>query len=290
MKGIPRSFAIIGFSLIATLGLTACQQGQDAASSAPAGQVAAGFAKMAPAPQRMMLAQEAAQDAAPGEQQQFIEEHRYLRFQLPEADLQSTWQKHADLCQKFDCEVINANIQTTQQYQQARATLSVRVARPQMADFLKALGDAGLVESSIDRQDRTDEVIDVEARLKNLEEVRDRLRGLLNTQSASLGDVVQLERELGRVQGDLDAAKGKRAYLSNLTEKVRIDLNYEVQPTFSDSSIIQPLIDALYNSGAVFFRSVAEVLTFAVALLPWLILLIPTAWILVALVRRKQRK
>ena len=101
---------------------------------------------------------------------------------------------------------------------------------------------------------------------------------------------MQLERELGRVQGDLDATKGKRAYLSNLTEKVRIDLNYEVQPTFSDSSIIQPLIDALYNSGAVFFRSVAEVLTFAVALLPWLILLIPTAWILVALVRRKQRK
>ncbi|MFB9885467.1 DUF4349 domain-containing protein [Balneatrix alpica] len=275
----PRLLSTLLLSL-ASLVLSGCQEtdpnaqyhlSEPQAMMEASPQMSGGAAlKMAVAPASMEAA-----DQAAGNTVQFIEESRYLRFQLASSQLESRWQADANRCQPPSCDVLQASFNNSPDGGYQSAYLSVRVARSELDAFVTALGSQGLLESRIDRNDRSAEVIDADARLTNLEEVRNRLRALLNSTDAKLGEVIQLERELGRVQSELDAAKGRRAYLANLTEKVRLDISYEPQPQVANASILKPLWDALYNAGAVFFRSLAQLLTLVISALPWLLLAVP---------------
>ena len=93
------------------------------------------------------------------------------------------------------------------------ATLMLRIpdARLEAAfDSLARVGD--LTRRSIAAQDVTTAVIDLDARIASLVAARDRLRAL-HARAATVSEVLEVEKELARMQGELDSLEGRRAYL-----------------------------------------------------------------------------
>ena len=126
---------------------------------------------------------------------------------------------------------------------------------------------------SVNAQDVTAEWVDVEARLANHRRSEARLQALLAENTATLADVLQVERELARVRGEIESYEGRMRVLSDqvglatLHLDVRVLAPYEpyVAPTFGEEASrtftrsLMLLGDAL-RGGALL----------AVALVPWL--------------------
>ena len=91
-------------------------------------------------------------------------------------------------------------------------------------DRLSALGRA--THRTVRREDVTEQVVDVEARLGTLRAVRERLREYLQRADA-MADLVQVERELARVQGEIDLLEARQRALSSRVELAEIALEAE---------------------------------------------------------------
>lgn len=107
------------------------------------------------------------------------------------------------------------------------ARLELRVPSAMLDAFMDSAAAMGKVrDRSVSAQDVTDQLIDLDARRATLVATRDRLRELLK-RADLVRDVVEVERELTRVQGQLDSmdrqleAMRTRVALSPLT--VRLD-------------------------------------------------------------------
>ena len=63
-------------------------------------------------------------------------------------------------------------------------------------------------------EDKTDAVIDADVHIKNLTELRDKLRIILIDKSAEFKDVIGVKRELAYKQSQLDSMNGERKALA----------------------------------------------------------------------------
>ncbi len=277
---------LTGFALLLAL-LAGCGHKEEAAMPAAAPAEAMDAAARAVGPEG---AQEDAMAAAPEATAKYLAERQYWDYELPEADIEGRWQAHMKLC-RVDCEVLEASLSKSA-HAPVRAHLLLRIGRPNAAKLMTAMGDAGVSERRVEREDKTMQVIDAEARLKNLAELRDRLRGLLATRTGALKDVLETERELARVQGDLDAMTAQRRVLANETEKILLEANYRATPSLGETGAMQPLVEAWGEAGNAFARSLAASLMFIVQALPWLVIVLPAGWGAWRLLRRlfKQRQ
>jgi len=102
--------------------------------------------------------------------------------------------------------------------------MSLRVPSTTLEPTLAALSALGEVKRrEISALDVTEQLYDLEARLQNLRAVRDRLRQYLQRANA-IGDVIEVERELTRVQGDIEVLEGRLKRLREDTALSQITL------------------------------------------------------------------
>lgn len=239
----------------------------------------------APAATRMEAGAPMADQAAPAEAApKYLAERQYWVYELPETAIEARWQAHMDLC-RADCEVLNAALGKSA-HSPVNAHLEIRIGRPGAGKLLAALSGPEVVERRVEREDKTLQVIDAEARLDNLAGLRDRLRTLLATRGGALKDVLETERELARVQAELDAATAQRRLLANETEKIMLYLDYRPQPSIAETGALQPLAEAWHNAGRAFAESLSSALLFIVQVLPWLVIVAPAIWGIWRLLRR----
>jgi hypothetical protein len=106
-----------------------------------------------------------------------------------------------------------------------RCSVTVRVPA---GDFDRVVGElqkqGDVWRLSISTQDVTEEFIDLEARLRNSEKEEGVLLDLLERRTPKLADVLQVERELSRVRGDIETTQGRLRYLRNKVSLSTIDL------------------------------------------------------------------
>ena len=89
------------------------------------------------------------------------------------------------------------------------ASVVLRVPEPTLEIALDSLAGTGKVTSrTVSTQNVTDQVIDVEARIRTLGASRDRLRELLS-HANGVSDVITVEHELARVQAELESLQGR---------------------------------------------------------------------------------
>ncbi|HEX8672740.1 MAG TPA: DUF4349 domain-containing protein [Longimicrobium sp.] len=107
-----------------------------------------------------------------------------------------------------------------------RLRMSLRVPSPALEPTLAAISALAEVERrEMSAVDVTEQVFDLEARLRNTTAVRDRLRQHLQ-RAAGVGDIIEVERELGRVQAEVEVLEGRlkrireEAALSQITLEV----------------------------------------------------------------------
>jgi hypothetical protein len=169
--------------------------------------------------------------------------------------------------------------------------LSLRVVPDQLNRLMKRIEAVGrIVEHKTESVDETATVIDVEARLKNLTELRDRLRKMLGTAGASVQDIVHVEQELSKTQAELDSLQTRRKVLANETEKVSLSITFRARKSMTETGTFAPVATAWYSLGQVLAESVGALIVFVVMAVPWLVLLIPSLWLWIRLWRKLRGK
>ena len=94
-------------------------------------------------------------------------------------------------------------------------SLTVKLPETALEELINKTSGLGVVKSkSLSAKDVTDEITDIEARLKNLYVLRDRFRLLLD-KADTVSEVIDIERELSRIQTEIDSIEGRRLKLKN---------------------------------------------------------------------------
>ncbi len=159
-----------------------------------------------------------------------------------------------------------------------------------LIEKLTALGD--VKSQQITGEDITKEYYDLKGSLTVKEKTEERLLQLLATRTNNVADLLEVERELGRVREEINGIEGTLRYYDNLVGKSTINLTlYEPEPIVSGAGVIWgPVKDALRNSLEVFSKSVAVLIVFVMGALPWIVVGIIIYFIVRAIVRKRRIK
>src|SRR5262249_43327622 len=122
--------------------------------------------------------------------------------------------------------VENASVELDQS--NPAATITVRIDSARFDEFLAALSGVGTVRSvTVNAADATDQLVDLEARLRNERRVEEEVLQLLaNRTDAPLEDVVRVRRELSDVRESIERMEAQRQAILGRAElsTVRITL------------------------------------------------------------------
>ena len=125
-------------------------------------------------------------------------------------------------------------------------SLKLRIPAPAFTNAMGALEALGAVQSRrVESEDVTEQYVDVEARLKNRIVLRDRLRKLLD-QATEVKDVLAIETELNRVQGDVDSMEARIKALKGRVDFAVLDLNLRQKPPAKILGPLGYLLKGLY--------------------------------------------
>jgi len=110
-------------------------------------------------------------------------------------------------------------------------TITVRIPSAKFHDVVEELRTLGDVRSvSIKAEDVTRQMVDLEARLKNLRREEEVVAQLFQRQG-KITDVLQVEQELSRVRGQIEQAQGEWNYLRDSVAYSTITVTIRTRPS-----------------------------------------------------------
>ena len=114
---------------------------------------------------------------------------------------------------------------------------------------LRALGHVAQEQQS--SEEVTSQVVDLDARLKNSRETEAQLAEILRSRTGKVGDVLEVEREMARVRGEIESMEADQKQLQNRVAFASIELNLseEYQEHLGDapSSVTRRIRNALVD-------------------------------------------
>jgi len=209
-------------------------------------------------------------------------------LELPAEAATRLMAKHEQACTAAGpsaCQVIGSNSSRVGR-DSVEARLEMRATPAYVARFRAALdgeakGVGGRVaEQAVESEDLTRQLVDTEARMRAMETLRDRLQQLLATRSGPLEQLLQVERELARVQGELDATRSALAVMRTRVQTSRLDVTYSAAGQLAPDSAARPVVDALNSASYAFMSSLGVLILFIASVLPVLMVGAPLIWLL----------
>jgi len=191
------------------------------------------------------------------------------------------------LVRQFQGYLADVEIDRTQgEYRTGRWEARVPVER--FDAFLEAAAALGVPERRRQTsQDVTEEFVDLEARIANQQRLEERILALLDNAEDKIKDVIEVERELGRVRGEIERMQGRLRYLTDRTSLTTVTIiareerDYIPPAAPSFTSRVGRAWEGSLQSLRVFAEGAAVT---AVYVGPWLIVLavvlIPPTWYL----------
>ena len=167
---------------------------------------------------------------------------------------------------------------------------TARIPAENYRSFLTAAGEAGNVTSlNENAQDITAEYVDVEARLKALNDQRDRLNALAD-KAETTADLLEIESQLSDVQYQLESYTGQMRLMDNQVRYSTVDISLQEVRVLTPTATTfgEKFVEAV-TSGWRGFVDGAENLILVVVYL-WPVVLIVLAILLVARPALKRRK
>jgi len=173
------------------------------------------------------------------------------------------------------------------------ATLKIRVPAEKLdsaLDFFHSLS-VKVVSENLTGRDVTDQYVDIDARLKTLQNTKERFESILS-QAVEIDDITNLTQRILSVQNQIDSLKGqqnsleKNAQLAKLTIYLSTDelaLPYAPSETFRPNVIFKLAIRSLVGS----LRSLA---TYAIWIGVYSVVWVPALGILLAVKMWRKRK
>jgi hypothetical protein len=175
---------------------------------------------------------------------------------------------------------------------------ALRIPTKQLDGFLADLRRLGHVEEeSRSNEEVSDQYVDLQARLKSARATEQRLIELLGTRTGKLQDVLEAERELARVRGEIESMQAQSALLVHRVNyaTVQVNLNEEYRQVLGSGTISTGT--KIRNAAVEGFSNLEDgviallVFLFAVgpSLLFWLAILLVPGWFAWKRFRRRAR-
>ncbi len=183
------------------------------------------------------------------------------------------------------------------------ATISLGVPVEQFENAMRRFRNIALqvLDENASGQDVSDEYVDLQSELTNLEATRDRIRGFLD-QAKTIDESLRINQELAAIESQIEQVKGRMSYLSNRSAFSTITLTLEPEippvtpePTFTPTPTATPKPwnpgDTVGKAG----KSVVSIYQVLVEMAIWFFMVIvplfaPPALILWGIVRLLGRK
>ena len=174
------------------------------------------------------------------------------------------------------CQVLGASVNRWGE-DQVSANINLRATPTWLSDFRANIAtdaeNAGgrLTANTVSTEDLTRYIIDLDARLNAKITLRDRIRTLLETREGSLSDVLAAERELARVQGEIDSMTAQLAAARARVSMSTLNISYQTDVETS-VGVFKPLREALGDFARTSVESLAETVRFIARAWPFFIL------------------
>lgn len=230
--------------------------------------------------------------------QQYIAYAHSIGLRLPVRSIEPTLQGHIAACNSAGpsvCIVTNSNLYAYSE-EEASGFLNLRATPVWIETFLSGI-DAevqaarGEVTSrQTTAEDLTVSIVDTDARLNAQILLQERLEQLLADRPGNLGELLDTQRELARVNGEIDSLKSTLAALRQRVDMSRLSINYETRRNPVSQGALQPLGQAF---GSFFYNlssALAAVVTAFAVGLPWLLLIGALLWIWLRLIWPRIRR
>jgi len=201
-------------------------------------------------------------------------------LEAPAGQVRSLAARHEAACSAAGptlCQVTSSSVRDIQGDRQM-ATLEFRAAPAWLKRFRDGLaGDAkaagGRISSSgVESEDLSREIVDTEARLRAMTTLRDRLQALLASRPGKLSDLVEIERELARVQGDIDSAQSQLTVMRGRVQMSAVTIQYESAGLAAPRGMWSPLIGAVTDFLGIIVFTLAAMVRLVAWLAPWVAL------------------
>lgn len=164
---------------------------------------------------------------------------------------------------------------------------ALRIPAKQLDEFLADVRKLGHVEEeSRENEDVSAQYVDLQARLRSARATEQRLIELLGTRTGKLEDVLDTERELARIRGEIESMQGQNAILLHrvsyatvqvaLSEVYRERLGTDSKGTRIRNAVVEGFGNV--EDGAV--SVLIFLLAYGPALLFWLAILLVPSWLL----------
>jgi Domain of unknown function (DUF4349) len=238
--------------------------------------------------------------AAPSDEvaQQYIAYSHSLGMRLPVKSIEPVMQGHVAACNDAGpsvCIVTNSWFNTYSD-DEASASLQLRATPVWIETFLKGVdaeaeqANGEVTNRQTTAEDLTVSIIDTDARLNAQQTLQRRLEELLANRDGELGDLLATERELARVNGDIDSLKSSLKTLMLRVQMSQLSINYATKRNPVSQGALSPIGHAF---GEFFYNlssALAAVITAFAIGLPWLILIGAFLWIWLKLIWPRIRR
>lgn len=152
-----------------------------------------------------------------------------------------------------------------------RAQMELRIPSINFDQAVGELSPIGKVESvNVTAEDVGEEYTDVSARVANARQMEARLLELLNTREGRLEEVLNLEREVARVRGEIEQYEGRLRYLRSRSSVSLLTIALHEPQTVMGGppSGERPIRDALLTAWYSFVRLLAGLIASMGVLIP----------------------
>ena len=159
--------------------------------------------------------------------------------------------------------------------------MTIRVPNEWFQNMVKFVKSLAITISHVEIQGRdvTDQAMETDARLKNLEATRDKLLALLQD-AKSVSDTLSVQRELGRVTEQLEVHKARLAYLKGSSSKSTLRISIQTKSKgklagkATQSRAMRTFTSAIYILQEVAFALLDAIIYVAVISVPLLLIMI----------------
>jgi Domain of unknown function (DUF4349)/Putative zinc-finger len=136
---------------------------------------------------------------------------------------------------------------------------TLRVPGPQLTDVLTRLRALGQVtQDQQNAQDVSDQLVDLDARLKSARATEERLIELVKNRTGKLSDVLEVEQELTRVRLDIERLDAEKTNMSRRVAYATIDLTISEERKAGLDPGPLPLLTQLRIAGADGLQNVVD--------------------------------
>lgn len=213
------------------------------------------------------------ESSAPPTDGQYITKEGYVSVKVKEGTLQGTYEEIKAQLKDAGAEI--GNVAYNEYSDRKQYTITVKVRPADFESMMATIQKAGEVKDlSVNLEDVTKQYKDLETRITGNEIELQRLYELYN-QSSKVSDLLEVEREISRVETELELLKQEKADLSGRIQKSTINITL-----YEDMPATQQLTVSLEGLASLFFTAMAVAVSLVVAAAGFLLPVVILLWLL----------